>query len=137
MRYFLTVLFAAITFFAAGQPAKPEEPMVVPTVTIPITAARYFLERDDVAKVLERKDSISRELIVNLQDQVGTQVKIINTYKQDSITSISYTATKNEEISLLNQELKLAKKDANKQRFLKIVAFVGMGVVILVTFIKQ
>ena len=130
MRYFLTILFAAITFFAAGQ-----QDVAVPQVTIPVTAARYFLERDDVAQLLERKDSISQQMIVNLQDQVGTQIKIIDTYKQDSVTHVEYNATKNKEITLLSQELKLAKKDANKQRFLKTIGFIGTGVVILIVLL--
>ena len=140
MRYFLIILFAVISFFAAAQ-ASPQPlkdtPFIGTSVTIPVEAARFFLERDDIATALTTKDSVSQLLIVNLREKVTTQSNIIVSYKADSVTYRDYGLTKNEEIDLLNQELKLAKKEANKQKFLKVVGFISTGIVILITFIKQ
>lgn len=123
MRYFLIILFGSVPFFASAQ------------VTIPTETARYFLERDDLARVLTRKDSLNTEIVLNLNQQLLIQNKIIETYKQDSATCNQVVKLKDEEMDILNRELKLAKKDARKQRVLKTLSLIGTGVLIVIALL--
>lgn len=120
MKHFLTILLGVIPFFAPCQ-----------SVTIPAEAARYFLERDDLARVLAEKDSLNKQIISNLELKITGQSSIIQTYKNDSVTYKNVIANKDIELNLTESEKKILKKEIRKQKFLKVVGFVAFGVVVI------
>lgn len=123
MRYFLILLLGSVPFFAPAQ------------VTIPTETARYFLERDDLARVLMSKDSVNGLIISNLNEKLLIQNQILETFKQDSSTYNQLISVKNEELDITKQELKIVKKDARKQRVLKTLSFIGTGVLIVIALL--
>lgn len=120
MKYFLIILLGVIPFFAPCQ-----------SVTIPAEVARHFLERDDLAKILEQKDSIQKQIILNLESKITAQGSIIKSYEQDSSTYKQIIATKDTELDLMVKEKQILKREIRKQKFLKVVGFVGMGILLI------
>lgn len=101
MRYFLVALFGLIVFFSPAQ-----------NVVIPAEVARHFLEQDDRAKLLKKKDSVNQKIILTLNEELSVKRATISSYKTDSIKFISLLSNKDKEVALINQELKVVKKDA-------------------------
>jgi hypothetical protein len=99
------------------------------TVTIPNNVARYYLEQNDRAKLLAEQVVIKDSQITNLGKQLITKDLFISTYKTDSIAYNSIITTDEEHIEFLNSELEAANKEARKQKRMKILALVGIGIV--------
>ena len=124
MRYFLVVVLAVTSFFAAGQ-----------DVVIPADVARYYLEQNDKVELLEKKDSLSTQEINSLTTTIALKDSVIVTYKKDKETYEDTIDTKNSEQKLLKDELRLARKEIRKQRFYKTVGFIGMGVMTIIALL--
>lgn len=106
IRYFLIILLASISFLSAAQ-----------DVTIPADAARYFLEQDDRARILAKKDSINQRIISVVSQELEIKQAVINSYKQDSLTFRSIVSNKDQQISLTKEQLTLAQKTISTQKF--------------------
>ena len=114
MRKFLILLFSVTIFCANAQ------------VTISEKTARYFLEQDDRAKLLEKKDSISQAIIKNQGLLLINKDKIIETYQYDSVIYEKLLAIKDSTISDRNEQLKSSHKLLNKRTFQRDLA-IGTG----------
>jgi len=124
VKYFLVVLLAVPSFFAAGQ-----------DVVIPADVARYYLEQNDKVELLEKKDSLSTQEINSLTTTIALKDSVIHTYEEDAKIHEDVIDTKNSEQKLLKDELRLAKKEMRKQRFYKTVGFIGMGVITILALL--
>lgn len=122
MRYFL-ILGWLLPFFAPAQ------------VNIPPDVARYFLEQDDKAKILTKKDSLNTIEINNLKSTIDIKDQLITTYKQDSVTYNAVIKLREEENYLSRQEVKILKKEVRKQKILTGISIVGMIVVTLISLL--
>jgi hypothetical protein len=116
MKYFLTILLGLISFLSPAQVSiKPE-------------TARFYLELYDKYQVMIVKDSMQTELISNLREKENLLIQAIGTYKQDSITYNGMLVTKERQLTLKDKEIK-------KEKRLKVVSWIGTGVVIILALL--
>lgn len=125
VKYFLVIL-SLFPFFAGYSQNK---------VCIQKETAVYFLEQEERAKILTEKDSLNQEQIKNLGNQLLVKDEIIILYKQDSVSYNNKTTTIQEQLSFKEEELKISKKEIRRQKFLKTLGFIGIGVITILAFI--
>lgn len=112
-KYFFIILLGLTSFLSPAQ-----------DVVISADAARYFLEQDDRAKLLTVKDSIDQQIIENLDWELQIKNSIIKSYKNDSIIYKSIIANKDQQISVVKEEVIVAQKIIAKQKFM-VCVFAG------------
>ena len=106
MRCFLIFLLWLIPFLSHTQ-----------TVVIPAETARYFLEQDDRAKILAKKDSVNQRMISVVNQELQVKQEIISSYQKDSLVFRAIIANKEQQIFLTKEELSAAQKIISTQRF--------------------
>ncbi len=124
MRVFFVVLFFALNLAKSyGQ------------VTIPAEVAKYFLEQNDKALILEKKDSLNQEIIQSLKKEVVLKDSVIRTYEEDYVIYDQIFQDKNDEIEIYQSQLQIAEKDIRKQKFLKVSGFIGIGIITILALL--
>lgn len=124
MKSFLIVLFL---FFATASGAQ--------TVTIPDDAARWFLEQNEKRKVLEDRVVNLKADITLLEQMVTADSAIIKTYVNDSTTHSKQLLLKNKELEITNNAIEDLNKEVKKQKRQKTGAFVGAGIILILSLI--
>lgn len=120
MRYFLIILLGSISFLSPAQ-----------DVVVPADVARHFLEQDDRVKLLAKKDSVNVGVISGIKEELRIRQSIIDHYRDDSITFRSKLSNKDEQISLVKEELVSSQKLINTQKFeVNLFAGATAGVII-------
>ena len=104
---------------------------IAQTVCIPDSVASYFLEQDDRVKILTKKDSLSQQLISDLQLSVDTRDLYITTLQNTNKALTGINGTKDKQLLLKDEEIKLAKKEIKRQKFQKVLTMVGSGLIII------
>jgi asparagine synthetase A len=102
------------------------------TVCIPNHVARWFLEQNDIKQLLLRDAEIKDQIVANLRETLNTKDKIINSYKTDSLLYNSIIVTNRKQINLLYKDIEIAEKEARKQKRLKNLALIGIGIVSII-----
>jgi len=124
VKSFLIVLFL---FFATASGAQ--------TVTIPDDAARWFLEQNEKRKVLEDRVVNLKADITLLEQMVTADSAIIKTYVNDSTTHSKQLLLKNKELEITNNAIEDLNKEVKKQKRQKTGAFVGAGIILILSLI--
>ncbi len=99
------------------------------TVCIPNNVARWFLEQKDLVILLKKDLVVKEQIISNFREATNTQNRIINSYKSDSTTYNAIILTNKEHIQTLDNDLLLANKEIKRQKRLKYLALIGIGIV--------
>ena len=99
------------------------------TVCIPNNVARWFLEQKDLVILLKKDLAVKEQIISNFRETTNTQNRIINSYKSDSTTYTSIISANIEHIEVLNKDIQTYQKEVRKQRRLKYLALIGIGIV--------
>ena len=99
-------------------------------VCIKPSTARYFLEVHDKYDILTKKDSLSSQLIINLEAEIDFKDKIINSYQEDSILHLEQTKHLEETLRIYERDSCVQKRNA---RLTKLGAII---VVVLILVIK-
>lgn len=107
-------------------------PTYAQKVCIKPETARYYLEQDDRAKNLAKKDSLASKIITNLSTEIILKDEIISSYQRDSITYFQENGLNKEILGYMEDQMKFAKKEIRKQKVQKVIAFVVCGLVILI-----
>ncbi len=115
---FSTLIGCMITFCSLAQ------------VTIPDDVARFYLEQNDKIKVLEAQNRIKDQMIANCDKRLLLQTKVITTYVSDSAVYKKIISTKDEELALTRKELR-------RQKRRKTIAYIGIGLIIVVETAKD
>lgn len=106
MKYFLIFFLGLIPFFSPAQ-----------EVVIPANVARYFLETHDRMKILTKRDSLNRQIISELGDELSIKQNIILTYQADSTIFRSIIFLKEQQDSLLRREILSFQRALNMKTF--------------------
>lgn len=122
MRKIFPLIMGLLLLFAA--PTFSQDTLV----HIRPETARYFLEKEDEVFVLREKDSISNELIYNQSVMLDMKDRIIQTYKQDSITYKTRDETFSNHIRLIREEHTKQTKRLTKAR--NVGVGIGAGAII-------
>jgi hypothetical protein len=86
-------------------------------VVIPADVARYFLEESDRLKICREKDSLNQKLIGNLNQELSIKNEVIKSFEKDSTTYAEIISNKDSIITLKEEDVKLIKKQINKESF--------------------
>jgi hypothetical protein len=124
MRYFLIIVLGSLSFFAPAQ-----------SVNISTSTARYFLERDDLSTILEKKDSVNAIAIKNLNFTIDIKNKLLEQKRKDSLSLIGIIGVKDSELKTTKQEVKILKREVRKEKFLRAVTTVGLVVVTIISLL--
>jgi hypothetical protein len=125
MKYLLALVLGTCVFCVKAQ-----------TVCIPDSVADYFLESDDKRIILEGQIANKNHIIENLKQQLLLKNHIVRTYVNDSSTFRDIVGTKDKEIVFYTQQLRDAKKEIRRQKFLKITSWVALGAMTIL-YIKE
>jgi hypothetical protein len=99
-------------------------------VCIQPSTARYFLEMDDIATALTKKDTLNQQQIQLLETKLTLKDSLISSYKQDSVTNKQLNETFKEEITLNRRKLLESKRNARLTR-------IASGIVIILILILK
>jgi|GEM_PF-6926821 len=119
MKTFLILLLSGTSFFARAQ------------VTISDDVADYYLELDDRYKLLTIEVVDLKKINENLNKQIAQYKFIGTTYVSDSSVFRGIIATKDQQLTFKDKELKLANKEIRKQKIKKWIFIIGLGFVII------
>lgn len=99
------------------------------TVCIPTNVARWYLEQKDYVILLKQDNKIKDQIIAISGESLNTKDLLIQSYQRDSITYNAIIVTNREHLNYLNQELTTKEKEIHRQKKLKILAIIGIGIV--------
>jgi len=114
-------------FFATASGAQ--------SVTIPDDVARWFLEQNEKAKILEQRIIDLKTDVSVLEHTVSADSAIIQTYINDSTTHAKQLLLKEKELEILNNTIADVGKELKKQKRQKIAVFVGAGIILILSLI--
>lgn len=115
-----------ILFTTAGQ---------AQVVTLPDDVARYYLEQNERVKILTSTVDNLRKEIVNLKEQVITQVGTVEQYEEDKKTHAEQIELKKEELTHQQDLLKEAKKEIKRLKFKIVITYITAGVLVVVAWL--
>lgn len=98
-------------------------------VCIKPSTARYYLERNDMVEVLQKKDSVSDVLINSLDTKVILLDSVIVTYAQDKVNYDTQLKLNADYTRLILKREKRLKKTLNFTR-------IGIGVLLILLIVK-
>jgi len=120
MKHFLVLLFSATIFCAYSQ-----------TVTIPVEAAKWYLEQADRVPLLEAQVDIKDQAIKNFEHRLKVHQALLKTYEEDNQTYREIIAANNGRIDLLEKDKEVLKKEVKRQRTQKlVVGGAGAGAIV-------
>lgn len=99
------------------------------TVCIPNKVARWFLEQNDEVILRRKEVKIQDQLISDLRGIANTKDLIIQSYKRDSVHYNILLTTNQEHLNLLYKDLAVYNKEIKRQKKLKVLALIGIGIV--------
>lgn len=104
-------------------------------VTIPDDVARFFLEQNDKAKLLEKQVEIKNQIISNLNSQLQISGTIIVTYIDESVLYKRFIESMKQQSALISTQLNNAIREVRRQKFQKVVTWVAGGVLFVLILI--
>lgn len=105
-------------------------------VQIPDSVARFFLERHEIAKYLEKENEIIKQGLATLEKTIKGKDFIIKTYEEDAKTYSDIILLEREKTSVCEQYKAEAEKELKKQRRKTKLITIGAGILAAIAIIK-
>jgi hypothetical protein len=93
-------------------------------VVLPDSIARFYLERNEIASILESRHALMTKLVENYEAEIKDKDLIIQSYKTDYASQDKYVEDLNYQINGLERRVKVEKIKKNIFVALSVVIFV-------------